>query len=276
MNCKILIVIVVVGSQLTLIGTELSRANEPARKITVSAMSEFNVAPNEVILSLSVTNLDESLVAAKAENDERVRKILSLATNHQIEPKYFEIDYFNISARYEQRGAQRKREFVGYDVVRSIDITLQDFGKLEPLLSDALDAGANRVDGIHFRTTDHRRHQFEARRLAVLYAKEKAQHLAELNGLTLGKAIEIEEEVEGSDDTTSFGMGAFMSSRQSDGVPRFQLVGTAQVDKATQEKALPTAGEQPLAPGQITVSATVTITFELQLPKPEEEKSNGT
>jgi len=67
--------------------------------------------------------------------------------------------------------------------------------------------GANRVTGILFRTTKHREHQVEARRLAVAYAKEKAGHLAELNDLALGKAITIEEDVEGDNHTMGSGGG---------------------------------------------------------------------
>ena len=67
--------------------------------------------------------------------------------------------------------------------------------------------GANTVSGILFRTTKHREHQFEAHQLAVAYAREKAGHLAELNGLALGKAITIEEEVEGDIHTRGFGGG---------------------------------------------------------------------
>lgn len=55
---------------------------------------------------------------------------------------------------------------------------------------------------------DQRKHQVEARRLAVEYARDKAVHLAELNQMKLGAAVSITEDVEYNGDATGFGTPA--------------------------------------------------------------------
>jgi uncharacterized protein len=241
------------------------------RTIKVSAMREIEVVPDEVVLSLSVITEDEkSPLPAKAENDKRTRAILKTIKSHGVEDKYVKIDCLEIHPVYQHRD----QTLIQYTVTRGIDVTLQNFDLLEPILSDALGVGANRVGGILFRTTKHREHQFEARRLAVAYAREKAGHLAELNGLALGKAITIEEEVEGDIHTRgSGGMGGGMgemtnSFKANTGRARIVLVGMGK-DREGGEVAAQTTPDarQTIAPGTITISATVTITFELKEPK---------
>lgn len=232
-------------------------------------MREIDVAPDEVVLSLYVVTEDEkSPLPAKAENDNRTRDILKAIKNRHIEDKDVKIDCLEI----EQILRRGEWEILKYRVTRGIDVTLQDFSLLEPVLSDALQRGANKVRGILFRTTKHREHQFEARRLGVMYAKEKAGHLAELNGLALGKAITIEEEVEGDIHTRGAGMGGFGGmagpGEASTRTARLSLVSAAQPREEKRDAAT-AAGDAAttVAPGVITISATVVITFELNEPK---------
>jgi uncharacterized protein len=243
-------------------------AEPPARTIKVSAMRAIEVVPDEVVLSLAVVAEDEeSPIVAKTLNDKRTRAILAALKKHRIDDKYIKIDCLEMRPTYHPN----TRELLEYSVTRGIEVTLQDFSLLEPVLSDSLQAGANRVSGILFRTTKHREHQIEARRLAVAYAKEKAGHLAELNDLALGKAITIEEDVEGDSHTMGsggMGGGGMGGMSMSDkGKPKFILAGMTKDEKKADAKtpAAPDAG-QTIAPGTITVSATVTITFELKEP----------
>jgi uncharacterized protein len=235
-------------------------AEPPARTIKVSAASQIDVVPDEVVLSLSVNAEDKKdLLLAKSENDKRTRQILNALRNRHIEEKYIQIDCLEIEPRY----AKDTEELRAFAATRGIDITLRDFDLLEPVLADALQAGANRVRGILFRTTKHRQQQFEARRLAVVYAKEKAGHLAELNGLALGKAIAIEESTEGNIHTPVSASVAPLPEANATSV-QMHLV-SARDDEAEKKNA-PSAGSGALttiAPGVITISATVTITFEL-------------
>jgi uncharacterized protein len=267
--------LMVVASALVALAAEpplrVAVVDEPtARTIKVSAMREIEVVPDEVVLSLSVITDDEkSPLPAKSENDKRTRAILKTLKSHRIEDKCVKIDCLEVRPEY------LHGDLLKYAVTRGIDVTLQDFELLEPILSDALRVGANRVSGILFRTTKHREHQFEARRLAVAYAREKAGHLAELNGLALGKAITIEEEVEGDIHTrgSGGGMGGGMGGMASDskvdtGRARVVLVGMGKDREGTEVAAQTTPdARQTIAPGTITISATVTITFELKEPK---------
>lgn len=239
----------------------LAQGAEPDRSITVSARADIKVVPDRVLLTLSVrSEHDKDLLAAKADNDNRTRAVLALAEKYGIPEKHFLIDSIDMGPQYE------RMVLVGYRVDRDIEITLDDFNFLEPVLSDALAAGATGVHGILFVTTKHREQQFEARKLAVEHAKEKASHLAELNGLKLGKAIRIEESVEGDHHTEGFGFGGAMGmsgAADHPGKAKVHFVAADQPVTKESEKQPGAAPRKPIAPGQLTISATVTITFAL-------------
>ena len=246
-------------------------AEVPPRQITVSAMAQVEAVPDQVVLTVGIRTEDaKSLLTAKAENDRRTSALLGLAPKYRLPDKQVQVSSLSMGPVFEDRRSGEKRRLLGYYVNRQFEITLKDFKVLEMILSDALEAGVTDVDDVLFQTTKHREHQVDARRRAVEYAKEKAGHLAELNGLRLGKAIRIEEGVEGSRHTTGFG-GAMASkdvTANSDadrpGQARVRFVNQgarAQQDVDTPKGA--STPKQTIPPGVLVIEATVTIIFEM-------------
>ncbi len=136
-------VLIVAASALVALAADaplrVTLVDEPtARTIKISAMREIEIVPDEVVLSLSVITEDgKSPLPAKAENDKRTRAVLKTVKSHRVEDKYIKIDCLEIRPVYERRD----EVLIKYTVSRGIDVTLQDFDLLEPILSDALGAG---------------------------------------------------------------------------------------------------------------------------------------
>lgn len=237
-------------------------AKSQERTVRVSAQSVVHVSPDEVVISLEVATRDKDLTTAKTDNDKRTQAILALGKKYRLADNAVKIDTFTIQRQYDRS----EQVFIGYRVNRQIEFVLSDFNEFDSLISSALAAGATSLDNILLRTTKHLEHQWEARRKAVEIAKEKAGHLASLNGLVLGKAIEIEEGVEGDDHTGGMGgMGGFMANKESDKVKiRFASMAN---EKESGKAANASKPQTTVALGQISVRATVNITFELIAPK---------
>ncbi|MCA9124990.1 MAG: SIMPL domain-containing protein [Planctomycetaceae bacterium] len=248
----------------TLAGTTASIAEE--RSITVTAKSEIKVDPDEVVMHIAVRTRDEHLLPAKKANDKIASAVLALASTHKIPKEDMQVTDLDVLPDYGEYGRRNPTPLV-YDFVRSIQVRLTDFQKIEPFLSDAYDAGLSHVASLQFRVTNQREHQFEARRLAVMYAKEKAQHLAELTGMTLGSPLRIEEDVENNWRAGGFGgggggfgggLGAVNRSTQDDKTAS-KTMGIRFV--AFQEQADESGTESLIAPGQIVITAHVTIEY---------------
>jgi uncharacterized protein YggE len=229
--------------------TESQAASQEPRRITVSGEAEVRVVPDEVILTLGVETWNKNLDVAKSQNDEIVKKVLTLTAEYGIKPEHVQTDYVSIEPRYRD-GYYEPSDFIGYFVHKTIVITVQDLSKFEDLLSGALKAGVNYVQGIEFRTTELRQHRDEARALAIQAAKEKAIALAGELGQKVGDPLTIQEEQSGW--WSSY--GAWWGSRWGGAMTQnvIQEAGGASV-----------LADSSLAPGQIEVNAGVTVSFEL-------------
>lgn len=224
-------------------------APEP-RTITTTGDAEVRVTPDEVILILGVETSAQELSAAKSQNDERVRRVLAVAKEQGIEAKYLQTEYLSLEPRYSDSYA--RRELTGYVARKTIVVTLKEINKFESLLTAALEAGANNVQGVQFRTTELRQYRDQARALAIKAAQEKATALAKELGQTVGQPLKIEEQ--------QSNWWAWYGGRWSGG---FSGAITQNVIQNAGGGGL-TSEESTIAPGQITVNARVTVVFELE------------
>jgi hypothetical protein len=215
----------------------------------VTGEAEVRVIPDEAILTLGVETWHNDLSTAKRRNDQRTSQIIDVARAYGLSEKHVQTDHISVEPRY--RDSYYREDLEGYLVRKSIILTVRDLETFDDLLTDAIDAGANVVLGIQFRTTELRKHRDRARELAIKAAREKAQDLAGALDQALGDPTNIHEEHVGW--WSWYGAGWWGSHWNS----------------ASQNVVQNLSGESPptdgsIAPGQITVSARVRVTFQLR------------
>ncbi|MFZ0478253.1 MAG: SIMPL domain-containing protein [Terriglobales bacterium] len=206
------------------------------RLISVTGTSEINVTPDQVVLNLGVESRDKDLGVAKSQSDARVKKILALAHDADVEPKDIETSTLQMGANYSEENVPR---FLGYEVSQTTTITLRDLSKYESLMIKLLEAGTNRLDGINFGVSETRKLRDQARSRAIRDAKEKAIAMAAELGQTVGKPWDISEE----NGWNSYGLAA---------------------NSFAYDKRAPDANEPTIAPGQVTIKASVKVSFQLE------------
>mgnify|MGYP006298690131 CR=1 FL=1 len=213
------------------------------RLVSVSGEAQVRVAPDEALLVLGVETWDPELSVAKSQNDARVQQILALVDEYGIPPEHVKTDH--ISVQPGERGYEQRE---GYWVRKSIVVTLRDLSQFEDLLTAALEQGATHVHEVRFQTTELRQHKDQARALAVQAAQEKA---AALTGELDQKVVaphEIREEQIGWQSGYGGWWGYRWNSGMSQNVVQ-EVGGGVSIDGQT------------VAPGQITVSARVSVNF---------------
>lgn len=218
------------------------------RLITVTGDAEVRVAPDEVIVTLGVETWNKDLGVAKSENDERVQRVLGVARKFKIEEKHVQTDHISIEPRYTDHW--ENKSLIGYFARKTIVFTLRDTSRFEELLSGSLEAGANYVHGIQFRTTELRKHRDQARALAIKAASEKAEALAGELGQKVGKPHMIRED-----------RGGWWSWYNSWWGSRW---GGGMAQNVVQDAGSFSRAESTIALGQINVTARVTVSFELE------------
>ncbi len=219
--------------------------------INVSGSADVKVVPDEVIITLGVETADAILLNAKISNDDRVKAILSLRDRYGLKPEQMQTDYISIEPRYVDYNDRRTVQT--YVVRKTIVITLKDISRFEDLLTDSLAAGANYVNNIEFRTTELRKYRDQARELALKAAREKASAMAGILGKKVGEVTSISE-------NSGYWWSSYRSfwggyGAQSQNVVQNAGGGSGGAGSASDDSAI--------APGQITISASVQVTFEL-------------
>jgi uncharacterized protein YggE len=179
-----------------------------------------------------------------------VKKVVNLARGFGIEAKHIQTDFINISPEYEYSSYDVDR-IVGYRVRMIIVITLKDISKFDDLLTGVLELGANFVRGVEFRTTELRKYRDQARALAIKAAEEKATALAGELGNSIGAPITIIENQ--SNWWSSY--GSWWGRRWGETMSQ-NVIQNAGLEGFTTEGGL--------APGQLSVNASVSVTFELK------------
>ncbi len=234
---------------IALAGGPVAGQTPQTRSITVTGEAEIRVVPDEVRLTLGVQTWDEDVETARTGNDSIVQAVLARAAAHGIDRDHVQTDYISIEPRY--RDDYEVEGFIGFFVRKTIVVRIRDLSQFEDFLAESLSAGVNYVHGIEFRTTELRRHRDRARALAIQAAREKATAMAREAGLVVGEPISINEGYVGW--YSWYGSSWWGSTRGPVSQNVFQSAGG---------EAARSAGG--IAPGQITVNARVTMSFELE------------
>jgi uncharacterized protein YggE len=222
----------------------LAEVSEP-RLITTTGNADVKVVPDEIEFTLGIETRDRILLAAKTQNSERLQRTLATLHSLGIDPKKVQTDYLSIEPEY----SNNERVVIAYMVRRRLAIVLNDLSKFEALLSGVLQAGVNYVHNVEFRTTEMRKHRDRARIMAIQAAREKAIALAKELGQKVGRPHTITEGGGGWLSPGGWWGGRWGAMSQN-------------VQSNSGSGAPSESGG--LSVGQITISAGVTVAFELE------------
>ena len=179
--------------------------------IQVTGTAEIQVVPDTATFSFTVSKKNNSVAAAKKENDETIAKVSELAKRFGIAATDVKTDYIRVSEATKRvkilnSDDDYENVFDGYRVNRSMIIKLRDMTKFESFLTALLEAGINNVSNVVFSSSELRKYKDQARAEAIRAAREKAQALASEIGQSIGKAISIDEE--NIDNSSNYGLNA--------------------------------------------------------------------
>jgi uncharacterized protein YggE len=230
----------------------VSHAQTTTPTIDVQGSADVKVVPDEVMIVFGIETSDVSLATAKSDNDKRVKKLLSITQDLKIDPRFVQTDFISIEPWEHEIVVNNERETrKEFRVRKNVSITLREVARFEELLSRALEGGVNFVHGVQFLTTELRKHRDQAREMAIQAAKEKAQLLASRLGRQVGEALRISE----------YG-GGWYSTYNWWGQYGGYANAMSQVASQSGQSSYGEGGT--IALGQITVSASVSVSFMLK------------
>jgi uncharacterized protein len=158
--------------------------------ISVDGVGVVSVVPDEVVVYLSVNTLDDSIVAAKDENAEIVKKVRSALVGLGLDEGDIETDGFSVGESYDW--ADDGRKFVGYEAIHSIAVKVgsDDEDLVGSIIDIAVENGAV-VDYVDFELSRELENEYEAKAMkaAAEDARVKAEAISEGLGRKLGRIV---------------------------------------------------------------------------------------
>jgi uncharacterized protein YggE len=155
-------------------------------QISVSGEGKIKVAPDRVQINFGVKNVGKDAAEVKKLNDQTVDKVLKYIKKFGISTSDYKTTQVSLNRNYD---FEKKKN--NFQASQSITIILKDLTKYDELMMGLLDNGINSIDAIEFKSSKMEEHKSEARKLAILDAKKKAEDYVSVLNQKIGKAILI-------------------------------------------------------------------------------------
>ena len=214
---------------------------KPTRTLAVTGTAEVSVKPDICYISLGVETFHKKSAREAYRTNNALMNALSAAVKSAgVEMKDLQTSSFTVTPQYHYQDTAHRRVFDGYRVYQSLDVNVRDLQKASAVLDAGMDAGATQVNNVTFAVENPKKYTADARVEAVKAAQAKAQTMADLTGVKLGKPISISENEPG-------GWGQYYAQAN------------VAVDRAAASEETPS-----LQPGQFKLTRTVYITYEVE------------
>lgn len=209
--------------------------NEMPRVISVSGLGEVKSPPDMATISTGVVSEAASAKDALAKNNVAMAAVIAALKNAGVNEEDIQTSGFSVNPKYPPYQQGVVQRIVGYTVSNTVTASVKNLKNLGPILDTLVQSGSNSINGISFDIDDPKKALNEARTKAVADARAKAELYANAAGVSLGHVVQISE-----------------SSAVTPPMP--MMVRAQAADAAS----------VPIAAGQQTVSATVSIVYEIQ------------
>jgi len=203
--------------------------------LMVSGLGTASSDPDIVTVVLGVQTRDESAAKAVADNAELMTGTIAALKGAGVKEEDIKTSGFSIYPTRDWIDGKRSEDVI-FEVSNQVTFTMDlcDETDIGEVLDAAVGAGTNTVNGVNFGLKDSSPAQQEALSKAVADAMSKAETIADAAGVKLGQIMSISE--------SSF----------------------APVPVNTRLAFAEAASSTPIVPGEVEVTASVSMTYEIE------------
>ena len=213
-------------------------AAPPVRTLSVNGAGQVFLTPDIAYIYIGVQTEEDTAAEAVAANNDETQQVIEALKEAGVEAKDIRTTNFSIWPN-QQYGPDGQPTGIKYVVDNSVFVTVRKLDNLGDLLDSAVEAGANSINSIQFDVADKTEALKKAREEAVKNAKEQAQELADVSGVKLGEVQSI----------------GFYDTAPAPYLDTFGKGGGGAVAEAA---------AVPIQPGQLTLTVTVSMSYEIK------------
>jgi len=195
----LLVIGLVLAVSLLLVGCETQETTGASGSqqtgVWVSGTGKVTAVPDVAILSLGVEAQEKTVKAAQSEASSAMNAVGDALKTNGVADKDIQTQWYSISPVTKWDDKTNEQITTGYSVTNMVTIKIRDITKAGTIIDAVADAGGNltRINGISFTMNDPTAYNNQAREKAMQDAAAKAEQMATLAGITLGKPIYISE-----------------------------------------------------------------------------------
>ncbi|WP_395053542.1 SIMPL domain-containing protein [Flavobacterium sp.] len=187
-------------------------------QIVVNGEGKIKVTPDQASITIAIETKGTKAIDVKKENDISVEKVIQFIKKMKLPKEDVLTQRVQLNPNYDYD--KKKHSYIAN---QTIVINLKDLAKYDELMEGIVDAGANRIDNVEFKSSKINQIQSDARKAAMKDAMKKAEdYVSVLNGQKVGKALLINDNSQTYFPQPMF-KAANMSVMADDSAPRETL-----------------------------------------------------
>lgn len=173
----------------------------PKQSHTIFIVGEGRVTgviPDIAKIQLGYSVEKKTVAEAQKDNSDKMNSVINkLKKDLKIDTKDIKTANYNITPQYDWNNG--KQTLRGYSVNQDANVKVRDLNKISKILELAGTEGLNQIGNLSFEIDNPEKLKQQAREDALKQAKEKAETLAKIAGVNLGKVVSFSE----SDNTVN-------------------------------------------------------------------------
>lgn len=203
--------------------------------VSANGQGQVQATPDIARLSIGIQAQAATVADAQSQATRAMNDLMNVLIGQGIQKKDIQTQNFNITqlTRYDQ--ARQQSVITGYQVTNTVVAKIRTIDNVGPIIDASAKAGGDltRVQGVSFGVDDPTPYLNQAREKAMADAKAKADQMASLAGVSLGKPVSISES----------------SYQPPVPVPIMRSAAPA------------TDGQTPISPGEMSITVNVQIVY---------------
>ena len=214
--------------------------NSQQEGIWVNGEGKVVAVPDVATISLGISAQANTVALAQSQASEAMNNVMKALTDNGVAKKDIQTRQFSINKVSRWDKDTQQEIVIGYQVTNTVIAKVRDIPKTGTVIDAVALAGGDltHIDGISFSIDDPTAYQAEAREKAIAAASAKAEQMAKLSDVTLGKPTYISE--------SSF------------------IPGPVYRTDMAKESSVPTATPTPIEVGEQEIRINVQITYAIK------------
>ena len=205
--------------------------------IWVTGEGKVTAVPDIATLRLGIEAQEATVAEAQTQAAEAMDEVMTALIDNEVAEKDIQTQYFSIRQVRRWSETRDQEIVVGYRVTNMVTAKIRDIDKVGSIIDAVAVAGGDltRIDNISFSIDDPSAYYEEARQKAMADAEAKAEHLARLAGVSLGKPTYISEGI--------------------------QIPPPIYPRAVYEEVPIPAPAAPPISPGEMEISLTLQVAY---------------